>query len=116
MAWTVEVTDHFERWWDELNDDERISIDGMIQVLEAQGPTVPYSHDVEHSQSPLKQLWVPHSTRQICVLYVADEWRSTVVLLTGTTSQSDGAVCPPGEIEVADVIYAEYLARRSQEN
>ena len=38
MPWTVEVTDQFESWWDLLTEDERISVDGMIRVLEAQGP------------------------------------------------------------------------------
>jgi hypothetical protein len=114
VAWTVEVTEHFERWWDRLSDDERVSIDGMIQVLEAHGPSSPYSHDIEQSRHPqLKQLWVPHNSRQICVLYVSDDWRTTLILLTGSTAGAEGAICPPATIESADLIYTEYLAKRS---
>ena len=115
VSWTVEVTEEFERWWDGLVEDERISIDGMIRVLERQGPLLgqPYAFEVSGSQNDrLRQLRVPHRDQLICVLYVPDPARVALVLLTGTTAGWDDEVCPPDEIAAADAIYAKYLATR----
>lgn len=113
VAWTVEVTDDFERWWDRLTEDERVSIDGMIRVLEAQGPSLqaPYSAGVVGSSvAQLRQLRVPHGERDICVLYVSEP--SRLVLLTGSTTGTQDEVCPPDEIAMADAIYRRFLAQR----
>ena len=116
MAWTVDVTTEFEAWWDSLTEDERVSIDGMIHVLEAHGPTLgaPYSVPVEGSRyaAQLLQLLVPHLDQRICVLYISAEPESRLVLLTGTTTGTGDAVCPPEQVELADSIYGHYLARR----
>ena len=115
VPWTVEVTSQFESWWDGLTEDERVSIDGMIHVLEAHGPSLgaPYSVPVDTSRyaPQLRQLLVPHQDRQICVLYIPDDRRSRLVLLTGTTTGTEGEVCPPEDVDRADVIYGEFLAR-----
>jgi hypothetical protein len=115
VAWTVEVTSQFESWWDRLTEDERVSIDGTIHVLEAHGPSLgaPYSVPVTTSRHAphLRQLLVPHQDRQICVLYIPDERRTRLVLLTGTTSGAGSETCPPEDVARADVIYGEVLAR-----
>jgi hypothetical protein len=117
VEWTVEVTDQFEAWWDLLTEEERVSIDGMIHVLEAHGPSLgpPYSVGVSGSRysTHLQQLLVPHQGRQICVLYISDDRSSRLVLLTGSTRGSDDVVCPPEEVERADSIYERYLARHT---
>jgi hypothetical protein len=116
VAWTVEVTDQFESWWHQLTEDERISVDGMIRVLEAQGPGMgaPYSIELAASRFPqLRQLTVPHGDHAICVLYSSDEGRETLVLLTGTTAAGEEDVCPPDQIALADAIYDAYLAART---
>ena len=115
MAWTVEVTDNFEAWWDGLGDEERISVDGMIRVLETHGPSLgaPYSVELAGSRYPqLRQLRVPHQDQVICVLYIIDEWRAALVLLTGTTAGNEDEVCPPDSIALADTIYGAYLTTR----
>jgi hypothetical protein len=113
----VEVTDHFERWWDGLTEDERVSIDGMIRVLESHGPELgpPYSIDAVGSRYPqLRQLRVPHHDREICVVYVVDEQRSALVLLTGATTPavSEAEPCAPEQVALAESIYGSYLAGR----
>ena len=116
VAWTVEVTDQFESWWDGLSEDERISIDGMIHVLEVHGPSLgpPYSIEIPGAVSrQLRQLRVPHQGREICVLYVSDEGRSALVLLTGSTAGTSDDTCPPEQVQIADAIYANYRARRN---
>jgi hypothetical protein len=113
VAWTVEVTDQFEAWWDHLSEDERVSIDGMIHVLEAHGPLLdaPYSIETAGSRYPqLRQLRVPHQGRDICVLYISDDWRSTLVLLTGGAAGRGEEFCSPEQVSVAEAIYGTYLA------
>jgi hypothetical protein len=114
VSWVVEVTDQFERWWDERTEEERISIDGMIHVLEAHGPALgsPYSLGTVGSRYPnLRQLHVPHTGRTICVFYVPDEGRSTVVLLMGDTEGTAEQPCSPAMIARAESIYSGYLSR-----
>jgi hypothetical protein len=116
VAWTVEVTEEFESWWNQLGDDERVSIDGMVRVLETHGPALgdPYSMEVSDSRDrQVLQLLVPHQDRKICVLYISDEVRCALVLLTGTALTRDEE-CPPEQVVVAEVIYGKYLERRGQ--
>jgi hypothetical protein len=115
VAWTIEVTDEFETWWDALSEDERVSLDGMIHVLEMHGPSLgpPYSIDVTASRHPgLRELRVPHKGASLCVLYVPDEQTAALVLLTGTTTGTVNEPCPPEHVELADLIYRDYLAKR----
>lgn len=117
MSWTVEVTGQFERWWEQLTEEERISIDGMIRVLEAQGLALgePYASAVAGSAvTHLHQLRVPHAERAICVLYVPDPAVNVVLLLTGTTRGSTETICPPAEIEQAEIIYTEFVISRNR--
>jgi hypothetical protein len=111
VAWTVEVTSEFEEWWNELSQEERISLDGMIRVLEEQGPALgpPYSVEVAGSQyPPLRQLRVPHDERQLCVLYICDDGRNSLVLLTGDYGAPDGE-CALEQVVGADAVYRAYL-------
>jgi hypothetical protein len=114
VAWTVEVTDEFETWWDQLTEDERISLDGMIRVLEAHGPSLgsPYNMNVPGSRHPqLRQLRVPHQGQSLCVLYFPDEEHAALVLLTGTTTGTQDEPCPPEHVELADRVYRNYLTQ-----
>jgi hypothetical protein len=113
----VEVTEQFERWWDTLNEDERVSIDGMIRILEARGPDLgaPFTSPESGSRyAGLRELRVPHQSDIICLRYATDEARSTLILLIGVASGSAQQACPPDQVEQADRIYAEYLARRQR--
>ena len=114
MAWTAEVTDEFEVWWNSLDEREQVSVDGMIRVLEAHGPTLgpPYSTQIDGSHYPqLKQLRVPHASRRLfCIYYVVDDMRSAVVLLSG--SRAETGQCPAEQVPVVDRVYTRYLSRR----
>jgi hypothetical protein len=114
VGWTVEITEDFERWWDRLTEDERISIDGMIRVLEAQGPSLGQPYTVDTAGSLVAQLRVPHGDRTLCVLYVPEHSRTAVVLLLGTTTGTYDEICPPDEIEAANRIYQKYLTARNR--
>jgi hypothetical protein len=34
MAWEVEFTDEFNRWWQSLSEDEQVNVKAMVLVLE----------------------------------------------------------------------------------
>ena len=108
MPWTVEVTQQFEIWWDTLDEEERVSVDGMIRVLEKHGPTgPPFTSEVTGSQyAQLRQLRVPHQPREMCVLHVADEESSVVVLLTGADIECEHVSTEM--VTLADAIYETY--------
>lgn len=117
VAWSVEVTDHFETWWNSLSEEEQVSVDGMIRVLETHGASLgsPYSSDVSRIRSAaLRQLLVPHGGRWIRVLYVVDDLRRALVLLLGSMAAVDQK-CPRVQIELAESIYANYVATRRDE-
>ena len=44
MSWDVEYTDEFGAWWDRLTEEEQISLDASVRLLEALGPTLKYPH------------------------------------------------------------------------
>jgi hypothetical protein len=103
--------------WDGLTEDERVSVDGMIQVLEMHGPSLgpPYSIEVTTSRHPqLRQLRVPHRGMALCVLYIPDEQSAASVLLIGTTTGTVDEPCPPEHVELADRIYRDYLTKRGR--
>jgi hypothetical protein len=44
MTWEVEYSDEFESWWSVLTEDEQVSIDASVRLLELKGPQLPYPH------------------------------------------------------------------------
>src|SRR5690242_7428495 len=44
MAWEVEYTDGFEQWWNTLSEEEQISLDASVRLLEARGPYLGFPH------------------------------------------------------------------------
>ena len=44
MLWNIEFTDEFEEWWVTLDEDEQVSIDAVVKVLEEMGPYLPFPY------------------------------------------------------------------------
>ena len=45
MEWDIEFTNEFERWWNDLSEDEQDSVDQMVRLLQMRGPSpVSYTH------------------------------------------------------------------------
>jgi hypothetical protein len=112
VPWTIEVTPAFEEWWGELSQEEQVSIDGMMRVLEVHGPNLgpPFSGHIAGSRYPqLRNLRIPHDHDILCVLCTCDEWRETLVLLTAAKGPA-AAPCTTEGHEHADAVYESYLA------
>jgi hypothetical protein len=86
MAWEVEFSDEFGRWWDDLDAREQKSVDFVVGLLEEAGPSLkmPYSSGVETSRhSHMRELRIQHQGRPYRVLYAFDPRRAAILLMGG---------------------------------
>jgi len=44
MAWSVEFTDEFASWWNDLSEPQQIAVDAGVHLLESCGPALGYPH------------------------------------------------------------------------
>jgi hypothetical protein len=93
MAWEVEYTDEFERWWDGLSEEEQEEIDRKVHLLQVRGPTLPRPHaDViaQSRHSNVKELRGKVQQRQLRVLYAFDPRRTAILLIGGDKTGDPG--------------------------
>lgn len=86
MAWEVEFTDEFERWWDALSEEEQDEVDAKVELLEEFGPTLPRPHADTIASSRhknMRELRGKALERQLRVLYAFDPRRTALLLLGG---------------------------------
>jgi hypothetical protein len=92
LSWDVEYTDEFERWWDDLSEEEQESVAVAIALLEARGPHLgyPYSSAVRTSRhGQMRELRIQHAGRPIRVLYAFDPRRVAMLLVGGDKTGDD---------------------------
>jgi len=86
MAWEVEFTDEFGKWWDTLTEKQQDTIDRLVEILEAQGPLLkePYSKRIESSRHfpSMKELRAKQED-YIRVFYAFDPQRTAILLIGG---------------------------------
>ena len=95
----------------ELSQDEQVSIDSIVRVIEVHGPDLAlFSGRIAGSRYPqLRQLRIPHDGRLLCVRCLCEDLRATLVLLSGTRSTAADA-CAAEPAAHADAEYESYLA------
>jgi hypothetical protein len=110
MVWEVEVSDEFIEWYDSLNEQEGVSVDGAVDMLVEYGPTLgrPYVDTLNGSVYPnMKELRIQHQGRPYRILFAFDPRRNAYLILGGDkTGDRDwyvDAICR------ADAIYALHL-------
>ncbi|RYD82252.1 MAG: addiction module toxin RelE [Verrucomicrobiaceae bacterium] len=92
MVWEVEFTDELGEWWGSLTEQEQISIDASVRLLEARGPNLghPHSSGVNGSRhSHMRELRVQHAGRPYRLLYAFDPRRSAILLIGGDKTGRD---------------------------
>ena len=114
--WGVEYTDEFEEWWGGLDADEQDSVAGVVQLLEKEGPMLPfpYSSDIRTARKhDIRELRIQHAGRAYRVLYVFDPRRSALLILGGDKTGGDRWY----EVNVprAEKIYDAYLQELRRE-
>jgi hypothetical protein len=86
MAWEVEFTEEFERWWNELTPDEQTVIDAKVELLQERGPSLPRPHSdviVTSRHANMKELRGKACDAILRVLYAFDPKRTAILLIGG---------------------------------
>ncbi|HSU16359.1 type II toxin-antitoxin system RelE/ParE family toxin [Longimicrobium sp.] len=110
MCFEVEYTDEFADWWDLLDEQEQVSIDATVQLLELMGPGLPFPHCSRINGSRhrhLRELRVQHQGRPYRVLYAFDP-RRVALLLIGGDKTGNGRWYEK-YVPIADRLYDEHL-------
>ena len=112
----IEFTDEFDEWWDGLTEDEQVSVDRVVGVLEVKGVVLgyPYSSDVKGSRhGRMRELRIQHEGRPIRVFYAFDPRQVAILLIGGDKTGNDrfyGAM-----VQKADQLYDEHLVELAEE-
>ncbi len=110
MAWEVEVSDEFVRWYDTLDEMESQSVDSAVDKLTEYGPLLarPYADTVKGSRYPnMKELRVQHQSRPYRILFLFDPRRKAYLILGGDKTGDDNWYVEA--IRRGEAIYALHL-------
>ncbi|MGM0540685.1 MAG: type II toxin-antitoxin system RelE/ParE family toxin [Thermodesulfobacteriota bacterium] len=110
MQWEVEYTDEFGEWWDSLSEEEHISLDASVRLLEQMGPTLghPHSSKINCSRhSHMRELQTQHDGRPLRTLYAFDPRRTAILLIGGDKTGDDRWY--ESYVPIADRLYDEHL-------
>lgn len=114
--WEIEYTDDFGRWWESLDEDEQISVDVTVGLLEEKGPDLGYPHSsgILNSQvTHLRELRIQHRGQPYRVLYAFDPRRVGILLLGGSKAGDDRWY--KVNVPRAEKLYAELLDELKKE-
>ncbi|HEX6849854.1 MAG TPA: type II toxin-antitoxin system RelE/ParE family toxin [Candidatus Polarisedimenticolaceae bacterium] len=110
MGWDVEYTPVFGRWWAALNEEEQISVDAVVRLLERFGPALPFPHSsrIATSRHPrMRELRIQHHGRPLRVLYAFDPRRTAILLFGGDKTGRDRWY--EEAVPIADALLDEHL-------
>jgi hypothetical protein len=116
MAWEVEYTDEFEQWWNALSEEEQISLDASVRLLEERGPNLGFPHSSgikESKHSHMRELRTQHQGRPYRTLYAFDPRRMAILLIGGDKTGDDRWY--ETNVPVADRLYDEHLEQLRKE-
>jgi hypothetical protein len=108
MRWEVEFTDEFEAWWNTLTEDEQVSVDASVRLLETRGPQLPFPHSSGIQGSRHGHMREPmHLGRPYRSLYAFDPRRTAILLIGGDKTGDD--LWYDRMVPIADRLYDEHL-------
>jgi len=110
VAWEVEFSDEFGRWWDSLTAVEQKSVDFSVSLLQQAGPTLrmPHSSGVQTSRhTRTRELRIQHEGRPYRVLYAFDPRRTAILLIGGDKTGNNRWY--EDSVPLADAIYDRHL-------
>jgi hypothetical protein len=110
MAWEVEFSDEFGRWWDSLDAAEQKSVDFTVSLLQQVGPILrmPHSSSIETSRhTHMRELRVQHEGRPYRILYAFDPRRTAILLIGGDKTGNNRWY--EEYVPRADAIYDQHL-------
>lgn len=116
MAWEVEFTDEFEAWWNLLSEEEQVSVDASVRLLETLGPNLKFPHcsGINGSRhGHMRELRTQHSGRPLRTLYAFDPRRMAILLIGGDKTGDDRWY--EIYVPVADKLYDAHLDQLRKE-
>jgi len=116
MSWEIEYKDEFEEWWLGLTEEEQISVDATVQLLEERGPQLPFPHNsgINGSKhSHMRELRTQHEGRPYRTLFAFDPRRTAILLFGGDKTGNDQWYVK--NVPVADRLYDEHLNQLKRE-
>ncbi|MGE4441744.1 MAG: type II toxin-antitoxin system RelE/ParE family toxin [Desulfomicrobium sp.] len=115
-AWEVEFTEEFETWWRTLTEEEQISLDASVRLLEIFGPALGFPHSSGISGSRhghMRELRTQHRGRPMRTLYAFDPRRTAILLVGGDKTGNDRWY--DEFVLRADALYDEHLRQLKEE-
>jgi hypothetical protein len=116
MAWKVEYTDEFGRWWDALSPDEQVEINAKVILLQERGPVLPRPHSdviVTSRHANMKELRGSVGNAELRVLYAFDPKRSAILLIGG--DKHGNKKWYDEFVPIADKLFDEHLKELEKE-
>ncbi|MGH9893657.1 MAG: type II toxin-antitoxin system RelE/ParE family toxin, partial [bacterium] len=116
MAWEVEYTNEFGRWWESLSEAEQDSVAVAVELLEELGPRLshPHSTGVQSSRhGRMRELRVQHAGRPLRILYAFDPRRVAILLIGGDKTGDDRWY--ETFVPLADQLYDDHLKHLERE-
>lgn len=116
MNWDIEYTDEFGGWWSSLSEDEQVSLDASVRLLEERGPTLgfPHSSGINGSKhGHMRELRTQHDGRPLRTLYAFDPRRSAILLIGGDKTGDNRWY--DIHVPIADRLYDEHLMQLQKE-
>ncbi len=86
--WTVEYTDEFEEWWNELSEAQQEALDDRITLLQEEGPNLrrPVVGIIRTSRHKNMKELIVSQAGSLRVLFAFDPRRDAILLLGGDKS------------------------------
>jgi hypothetical protein len=110
LDWNIEYTDHFSKWWGTLKEEEQISVDASIRLLENFGPNLrfPYSSGITGAKiGHMRELRIQHKGKPYRVLYAFDLRRVAILLIGGNKQGSKNWY--KKFVPIAEQLYEEHV-------
>ena len=116
MTWEVEFTNEFEAWWTDQPEGVQISIDAVVQLLEALGPQLPHPHSSDirgWKYGRMRELRVQHKGEPYRILYAFDPRRVAILLIGG--NKGGNKRWYETQVPLADKLLTEHLETLKRE-
>jgi len=110
LDWDIEYTEQFLKWWHNLKEEEQITVDASIRLLEHFGPNLrfPYSSGIAGSKfGHMRELRIQHQGKPYRVLYAFDPRRVALLLLGGNKQGKNDWY--KKFISIADQLYEQHI-------